>query len=519
MAMLAACGGGGGGGGGGNTPLSITSTTVDDAMVDRDYGDSVVATGGRGAKTFAVTAGSLPDGLSLGADGTITGAPAGPAGTSNFTVTVTDSAQTPATDTQALSIEVVEALAISTATLPDTAVGNAYSASIAASGGKPPYAFSVATGELPDGASIDGEGVISGTIAASATTGQFELEVGDSSTPAFTVSRSYTVRVAMEIPTTVLPDATGGVAYSGGPVVQGGLPPYDWTLTSGSLPDGLAGPDPLTGAISGTPVPACSPATATLDFRVTDDDAPAVTATRAGVTLDVNPAELEIVSAALLNGIINQAYDQPVVATGGVPPYSFAVTAGALPGGLSLNAASGRITGTPDTAETQDFEVTVTDACPGSTTRELSLTVTDAVLGRNDSIADATTLPGNGTYHASISPSGHPNTLFAPDEDYYRITTTAQSTVTVDIEARSFGSPLDSVIEITNAGGAQLSTCGAPAFTAACEHDDDDTAGGALDSFLQVRVPAGTTFYIHVVDWGSNARPDKLYDLVISGVN
>ena len=58
-----------------------------------------------------------------------------------------------------------------------------------------------------------------------------------------------------------------------------------------------------------------------------------------------------------------------------------------------------------------------------------------------------------------------------------------------------------------------------PAFTSACEHDDDDTDNGELDSFLQVRVPADTTFYVHVVDWGSNARPDKLYELVISGVN
>jgi hypothetical protein len=49
--------------------------------------------------------------------------------------------------------------------------------------------------------------------------------------------------------------------------------------------------------------------------------------------------------------------------------------------------------------------------------------------------------------------------------------------------------------------------------------DDDETSGVDLDSFLQVRVTGAMTFYVHVVDWGSNARPDKLYDLVISGVN
>ena len=81
------------------------------------------------------------------------------------------------------------------------------------------------------------------------------------------------------------------------------------------------------------------------------------------------------------------------------------------------------------------------------------------------------------------------------------------------------GSPLDSVIEIVGANGLPLMTCGAPAFTSICQHDDEDTEAGLLDSFLQAQIGASATFYIHVVDWGSNARPDKLYDLVIDGVN
>ncbi len=71
-------------------------------------------------------------------------------------------------------------------------------------------------------------------------------------------------------------------------------------------------------------------------------------------------------------------------------------------------------------------------------------------------------LPGDGTYSASISPSGHPNTVFDPDEDYYQITTTAASTVTVDINAVVNGSPLDSVIEIVGANGLPLATLRRP---------------------------------------------------------
>ena len=126
---------------------------------------------------------------------------------------------------------------------------------------------------------------------------------------------------------------------------------------------------------------------------------------------------------------------------------------------------------------------------------------------------------GNGTFAASISPSGNPNTIVDPDEDYYRITTTAASDITVDINARANGSPLDSVIEIVNAGGIQLATCGAPAYLSPCEHDDEDTVSGLLDSILQIRVTTATTIYVHVVDFRGDARPDLKYDIVISGVN
>jgi hypothetical protein len=147
----------------------------------------------------------------------------------------------------------------------------------------------------------------------------------------------------------------------------------------------------------------------------------------------------------------------------------------------------------------------------------LSLTISPPSLGRNDSIATATVLPGNGNYQASISPSGHPNSVFDPDEDYYEISTTATSTITIDINAAVDGSPLDSVIEVVNAAGNVLNLCGT-SFNAPCVHDDE-VLGVDLDSFLQLRVTGATTFYIHVVDWASDARPDKLYDLVISGVN
>jgi hypothetical protein len=96
--------------------------------------------------------------------------------------------------------------------------------------------------------------------------------------------------------------------------------------------------------------------------------------------------------------------------------------------------------------------------------------------------------------------------------------TTAASTVTVNIDAQDNGSSLDSVIEIVGANGVPLTTCVSPNFNTVCVHDDE-LLGDILDSFLQVRVAGATTFFVHVVDWRGDARPDMFYSIVISGIN
>ena len=229
---------------------------------------------------------------------------------------------------------------------------------------------------------------------------------------------------------------------------------------------------------------------------------------------------INITTSTLVSGTVGVPYNQTIAASGGTGVRTFTVSVGALPAGLSLGAVTGVIAGTPaGPASVTDFSILVEDSASPQQddTQALSITINAAAVGRNDSIADATPI-GNGTISASISPSGDPNTILDPDEDYYEITTTAASTVTVDINAQVNGSPLDSVIEIVNATGIVLNTCESPLFNSECVSDDEVFAVD-LDSLLQVQVAGATTFYIHVVDWGSNARPDKLYDLVISGVN
>lgn len=533
LAVLSACGGGGYGGSTPPAALNITTTTTPDGVVGTAYNLTVAATGGNGAQTFSISAGSLPAGLALNVStGAITGTPAGPAGTASFSVQVVDSGGggayggTPQqSDTQALTIDIVNPLLITSGALPGTAIGAAYSQTIAASGGTTPYTFSVSTGALPAGVTLNAAtGAITGPATAAATSQNLTVRVADSSSPQLSVTQAQSISVVLEIATTSLPDATAGAAYSQTLQARGGTPPYvNWTRIAGSIPAGIADPVATTGVINGTPSLVCTAATATFTAQVSDSAVPPASDSQAGIGITVNPGPaLNITTTTMPNGVVATPYNVIVQATGGVPPYAFSTT-GALPSKLGpINGLTGQIAGTPDTIETRNFSVNVSDSCGTIDTQALSITINAVSPGRNDSIATATTL-GNGVFFASISPSGNPNTIVNPDEDYYRVTTTTASTVTVDINARSINSPLDSVIEIVNAAGTRLTTCDLPPFASTfasiCVDDDEDTANGLLDSLLRVQVSSATTFYVHVVDFRGDARPDLKYTISISGVN
>lgn len=72
------------------TVPTITTTTLPSAIIGTAYTNTLQATGGDGALAWTVVSGSLPSGLGLGSSGLLSGTPSGSAGTSNFTVRVTD---------------------------------------------------------------------------------------------------------------------------------------------------------------------------------------------------------------------------------------------------------------------------------------------------------------------------------------------------------------------------------------------------------------------------------------------
>lgn len=100
---------------------------------------------------------------------------------------------------------------------------------------------------------------------------------------------------------------------------------------------------------------------------------------RAPKFLQSGGAIIFVLDPVLPPGLVGYPYSQTLIAGGGSAPYTFAVTSGALPGGLSLGAASGTISGTATTSGAFSFTVRATDTGATSGGQSFTLSIGGAV--------------------------------------------------------------------------------------------------------------------------------------------
>ncbi len=242
---------------------------------------------------------------------------------------------------------------------------------------------------------------------------------GNSNALAFTISPSSAPAVMQSYPlaitTTSVPNGTAGTAYSATLAASGGVTPYTWSVSSGTLPAGLT-LAASTGAISGTPTTSGSSS-----FMATVKDSVSGTASytysmNIGASTQTTSILTISTTSPLPNGTAGTAYSATLGASGGTSPYTWSVASGStLPAGLTL-ATTGALSGTPTTAATYGFSLQTTDSANNAATQTYSLTIAAATTTSTSTLStycNSTYGPCGDPYEGSGGPPANATPITA----------------------------------------------------------------------------------------------------------
>ncbi|MBL8212194.1 MAG: cadherin-like domain-containing protein [Bryobacterales bacterium] len=168
---------------------------------------------------------------------------------------------------------------------------------------------------------------------------------------------------------------TNGTAYNSALNGEGGVQAYTFSISSGSLPNGII-LNPATGAIAGNPT-----ANGTFPFTATLVDGtglPSGTAT-ANCSITIAPPAAPLSLTCPTNtGQVGVPYSSAFLASGGAGGYTFSLSGGALPTPLVLTPGTGAVAGTPSASGPFNFTGLVTDANLQTQTASCSINISPA---------------------------------------------------------------------------------------------------------------------------------------------
>ena len=379
-------------------PIFTSPAPPSTALIGNPFHFTFTASG-MPAPTYALASGALPHGLSLGPDGVLAGTP-DQAGTFTFTVEAANSAGSATAGPFTITVQAPPT--VTSGDPPPGVVGTSYHFAFTASG-TPAPTFAITAGALPPGLSLD---LDSGALFGSPTdAGTYTFSVSATNAAGSVTGGPYLLTV------NEAPAITSGAPPSAGVVGQPytftftatGTPAPTFAVTDGALPNGLS-LGTVSGMLSGSPTVA---GTYTFSVRATNVAGSVTGGPYTIVVYSSSPKLLTVTSRSLPAAIVGKTYTATLMAVGGVRPYIWSLAKGTLPAGLTLDPASGRITGIPTRAGQTNVTFRVTDAGqpkPQSATATLTLKVSRPLI-----LLSPARLPigqRGQTYTAAITASG-----------------------------------------------------------------------------------------------------------------
>ncbi len=405
-------------------PLVIPVIWVRSGQVGDPYSSSLSATGGVPPYTWRITSGALPAGLTFHPDGTIVGTPTHHA-TVSPTYEVEDSVGTVVSKQVGISIFVYPELCGTQTSIPELECVTLSFDVFDPTGG--PF-WTNSTGWLTNPDPCTWWGI----TCAAGHVDELDLHVNNlvgsippnlSNLTALRVAYLYSNHLTGPIPAELGTLTSLQELYLDSNALTGSIPTsFDGlsALTrlelqnnqlSGPISDGLrTGTAPLTNLrLYGQTGCLTTPLSATAEWLHLMDP---------NWNDGCNPAPLVITTASLPTGDVGNPYTATLAATGGVTPYTWTITAGTLPTGLTLNT-DGTITGTPTHHTTTNLTVTATDGDNSHDTGILGLTITitPALCGTQTTIPEIECAALADLYNDTNGPSwtDHTGWLTNPD--------------------------------------------------------------------------------------------------------
>jgi hypothetical protein len=381
-----------------DSSVALACPAVTSFLLGADATGQFGVSGGQAPYRVTLFSGTLPTGFALASSGSFT---VRALQTGSFPVQIQAVDDTNTAVTTRCTFEVTgEPFTITTESLPDGRVADAYSAGISSRGGVGRVRYGLTSGGLPAGLEFDpNSGTIGGTPEQEGT---FTVGVGATDEGLRRANKSLALKIdAGTLPfriTTGAPLSDGfvGRAYSAGFSAEGGKAPYVWTIDG--APAGLT----VTGdSINGTPS-AAGESTIGVSVR----DANGATASKSFL-LRVKGDGLIILTEVLPDGVEGERYGTGLVREGGRAPFTWSILTGAIPPGLEFNPANGDFEGSPARSGMFAMTVEVTDANGATSRRSYAFEIRPPGVDRL-TITTASLPNGNAgvAYSTSVGASG-----------------------------------------------------------------------------------------------------------------